>query len=163
MPRVSERTVDTIMELHTALGVAGWEQHRIRRYILTVDRSALNRAVAVAAGWVPPNDPLIKELRKTINSTRRTFGGGDPIPRDTELWLPRRDLDARWTYSPPDFLNSWAMAGPLIDAEGITVERIEQADGTYLYRCPHVSMNDYANTYLHAALWGFLARRLGIM
>lgn len=72
----------------------------------------INALVAVAEGWVPHTDAFVDELRKIMVDTppvRKALKGMDLI------WLPKRDLDARWRYGPPDFCGDWRLAGPVVE------------------------------------------------
>lgn len=75
----------------------------------------INMLVAVAEGWLPPTDPLVGELRKLLAETP----GAAEVSADAAIWLPKRDLDARWQYGEPNYCGRDSLAGPIMDRQRI--------------------------------------------
>jgi len=57
--------------------------------------------------------------------------------------------------------SDWAQAGPIIEREGICIERRENDDGSFSYRCPHWSMRVWSSGYLIAAMRAFVGKKFG--
>lgn len=78
----------------------------------------INMLVAVAEGWVPPGDPLVRQY---MDRWKVLHDDGRHWPR--LMWLDSRDLtEAGWTQEPRDYCGVWAFAGPIIDRERMTFE-----------------------------------------
>ena len=70
--------------------------------VLELSDNQLNACCAVAEGWVPPTDPLIGALRLLLKEKPGAAKVGDHEP----LWLPSRDLHARFMLTPPQYTGS---------------------------------------------------------
>jgi hypothetical protein len=133
----------------------------------------INALVAVAEGWVPHTDPLVDQLRKIMVDTPpvRTALKGM-----AHIWLPRRDLDARWQYGPPNFCGMDAQAGPIIDREHIATAWMGKEWAGFNFK-PHRNPSGYdgeryidvseadadglAPTRLEAAMRAYVFKRYG--
>lgn len=87
----------------------------------------INMLVAVAEGWVPPSDPLVREYQRRWQERNLD---GRRWPR--VMWLDDRDItEASWHGGPFSYCADEAFAGRIIDRELIATAPLCAADGRH--------------------------------